>query len=161
SSMTESLLTQETSLLLTLEEISQLVSHSHNPHETLNNIVRLIQTRFRTAVCSVYLLEPERAELALGATLRLKPESVGRLRMRLGEGLTGLVAEGMARVMVHDAFQHPRFKYFPEAGEDPYHSFLGVPLIEGGIVQGVLVVQTREPHTFSQDETRMLITVGS
>src|SRR5262245_66600710 len=47
------------SLLLTLEECSRLVSHSHDPHETLSNIVRLIRDRFQTAVCSVYLLEPD------------------------------------------------------------------------------------------------------
>ena len=153
--------TYESNLLLTLEEISQLVSHSHDPAETLTNIVRLIQGRFHTAVCSVYLLEPERGELVLGATVGLKPESVGHVRMRLDEGLTGLVAEQMTPVMVPDAFQHPRFKYFPEAGEDPYHSFLGVPLVEGGALQGVLVVQTVEPRTFSPSEIRMLVTVAA
>src|SRR5262245_12516932 len=63
--------------------------------------------------------------------------------------------------MVADAFTHPRFKYFPEAGEDPYHSFLGVPLIEGGALEGVLVVQTVEPRSYSASETRMLTTVAA
>src|SRR5258708_6605247 len=153
--------THESSLLLTLEEVSQLVSHSHDPGETLANIVRLIQGRFHTDVCSVYLLEPGQRELVLGATVGLKRECVGRIRMRLEEGLTGLVAEEMTPIMVGEAFQHPRFKYFPEAGEDPYHSFLGVPLIEGGTLQGVLVVQTVEPRLFSPNEIRMLVTVGS
>lgn len=152
---------QDSALLLTLEEISQLVSHSHDPGETLSNIVRLIQGRCRTDVCSVYLLEPERGELVLGATVGLAPSSVGRVRMRLDEGLTGLVAERMAPVMVDDAFEHPRFKYFPEAGEDLYHSFLGVPLVEAGTVQGVLVVQTLEPRAFTSGEARMLVTVAA
>ena len=69
----------ESSLLLTLGEITQLVVHSHDPAETLTNIVRLIQGRFRTAVCSVYVLEPEPRELVLGATVGLKPEGVGRV----------------------------------------------------------------------------------
>jgi phosphotransferase system enzyme I (PtsP) len=148
-------------LLLTLEEISQLVSHSHDPAETLSNIVRLIQRRFHTDVCSVYLLEAERGELVLGATVGLRPEGVGRVHMRMDEGLTGLVAEQVAPVMVGDATRHPRFKYFSEAGEDPYHSFLGVPLVEGGALQGVLVVQTAEPRTFSPSETRMLVTAAA
>src|ERR1700722_3686337 len=114
--------TYESNLLLTLEEISQLVAHSYDPGETLTNIVRLIQGRFHTAVCSAYVLEPGTGELVLGATVGLKRDSVGRVRMRLDEGLTGLVGEQMAPVMVADAFQHPRFKYFPEAGEDPYQS---------------------------------------
>jgi phosphotransferase system enzyme I (PtsP) len=151
----------ESSLLLTLEEISQLVAHSHDPAETLANIVRLIQGRFHTAVCSVYILHPEQGELVLSATVGLKREGIGKVRMRLDEGLTGLTAEKMAPVMVADAFQHPRFKYFPDAGEDPYHSFLGVPLVEGGELQGVLVVQTMEPRVFSQNEIRMLVTVAA
>jgi phosphotransferase system enzyme I (PtsP) len=149
------------SLLLTLEEISQLVAHSRDPAETLSNIVRLIQGRFHTDVCSVYLLDLEVGQLVLGATIGLKPDSVGRVRMRIDEGLTGLVAENLAPVNVADAFQHPRFKYFPEAGEDPYRSFLGVPLVEGGALQGVLVVQTVPSRDFTSNESRMLVTVGT
>ncbi|HZV05791.1 MAG TPA: putative PEP-binding protein [Gemmataceae bacterium] len=159
--MSEPGTTYEGSLLLTLEEISQLVAHSHHSSETLTNIVRLIQGRFHTAVCSVYFYVPDRGELVLGATVGLKSEAIGQVHMRIEEGLTGLVAQQMAPVAVADAFQHPRFKYFPEAGEDPYHSFLGVPLVEGGTLQGVLVVQTREPRQFSPSEVRMLVTVAA
>jgi phosphotransferase system enzyme I (PtsP) len=151
----------DNSLLLTLEEVSQLVSHSHDTGETLANIVRLIQKRFGTAVCSVYVLEPDRKELVLAATVGLKAEGVGLVRMQLNEGLTGLVAEMMRPVVVADAFRHPRFKYFAEAGEDAYHSFLGVPLVEGGLLVGVLVVQTVEPRAFSPDEVRMLVTIAA
>jgi phosphotransferase system enzyme I (PtsP) len=149
------------SLLLTLGEVTQLVALSHDPAETLGNIVALIHKRFRTDVCSVYLLEPESSELVLGATVGLDPRAVGRVRMHLDEGLTGLVAQQVAPVMVADAFHHPRFKYFPEAGEDQYHSFLGVPLVEGGTLEGVLVVQTVEPRTFSLDEMHTFVTVAA
>ncbi|MFO0844125.1 MAG: putative PEP-binding protein [Gemmataceae bacterium] len=159
--MSQQAVSYENSLLLTLGEITQLVVHSHDAAETLANIVRLIQGRIRTAVCSVYVLEVESGQLVLGATVGLKPEAVGRVRMRLDEGLTGLVAQQAAPVMVADAFDHPRFKYFPEAGEDPYHSFLGVPLVEGGTLQGVLVVQDVEPRTFSPSEVQMLVSVAA
>src|SRR5262245_42900444 len=92
----------ESSLLLTPGEIPQLVVHSHDAAETLSNIVHLIQGRFQTAVCSVYCLEPETGELVLGATVGLQPEAVGRVRMKLSEGLTGLVGEKLAPVMVPD-----------------------------------------------------------
>jgi hypothetical protein len=105
----------ESTLLLTLEETSQLISHSHNPHETRGNIVRLIQRRFCTDVSSVYLLSPESGELVPAATVELDQSGVGRVRMRLDEGLTGLVAERMSPIMEPDASAHPRFKYFPEA----------------------------------------------
>ena len=70
------------------------------------------------------------------------------------EGLAGLVAEQLRPQVVADATTHPRFKYFSEAGEDPYRSFLGVPLIDRGLLQGVLVVQTIEPRAFSADDVR-------
>ncbi len=110
-----------------------------NPAETLTNIVRLIQRRFATDVCSVYLLEPDRTNLVLAATIGLRPEGVGRVRMRLDEGRVGLVGEQMRPQVVEDATKHPRFKYFRESGEDPYHSFLGVPLVDRGLLPGVLV----------------------
>ena len=94
------------SLLWTLEEISKLVSSSGNPSETLTNIVNLIQRRFETDVCSVYLLEPDRTNLVLAATVGLRPESVGRIRMRLTEGLVGLVAEQLRPQSVQDATPH-------------------------------------------------------
>jgi len=149
------------SLLWTLEEISKLVSRSGNPSETLTNIVNLIQRRFSTDVCSVYLLEADRATLVLAATIGLRAESVGRVRMRVTEGLAGLVAEQMRPVGVSDATTHPRFKYFRDAGEDPYRTFLGVPVVDRGVLQGVLVVQTAESRTFSDDDVRMLVMAGA
>src|SRR5712671_1500691 len=151
----------EGSLLWTLEEIGRLISQSGNASETLTNVVNLIRSRFDTDVCSVYLLEPDRANLVLAATIGLRPESVGRVRMRLSEGLAGLVAEQLQPQVVADATMHPRFKYFREAGEDPYRSFVGVPVIDRGLLQGVLVVQTIEPRVFSPDNVRMLVMAGA
>src|SRR5215217_7385168 len=94
---------EQPSLLWTLEEISHLVSGSGSPSETLTNIVHLIQRRFATDVCSVYLLEPDRTTLVLAATIGLRPESVGQVRMRITEGLAGLVAEQVRPIVVQDA----------------------------------------------------------
>src|SRR5438128_5759079 len=124
--------------------------------ETLMNVVASIANRFNTDVCSAYLLEPDRANLVLAATLGLRRQCIGRLRLALHEGLVGLVAEQVRPVAVEQVKNHPRFKYFGEAGEDPYQSFLGVPLIDRGVLQGVLVVQTAETRVFQENEIRML-----
>src|SRR5206468_3510868 len=71
------------------------------------------------------------------------------------------VGEELRPQVVEDATKHPRFKYFREAGEDPYHSFLGVPLFDRGLLQGVLVVQTIEPRVFDRDEVRLMMTAGT
>ena len=147
----------DANLVLTLEEIANLAGQGGKPADTLMNVVALIAARFRTDVCSAYLLEPDRSNLVLAATLGLHPRSIGTLRMPLNEGLSGLVAEQLLPVAVPDARKHPRYKYFKESGEEEYHSFLGVPLIDRGVLQGVLVVQTKEPRVFQEPEIRMLV----
>jgi glycogen phosphorylase len=147
---------REVTHVLTLEEIANLAAEEGQPAETLMNVVALIAKRFQTDVCSAYLLEPDRANLVLAATVGLRRECIGNLRMAISEGLAGLVAEKVRPVGVEQAHSHPRFKYFPEAGEDAYQSFLGVPLIDRGVLQGVLVVQTVEPRVFREDEIHML-----
>ena len=142
--------------VLTLEEIANLAAEGGQPAETLMNVVGLIAKRFRTDVCSAYLLEPDRANLVLAATVGLRRDCIGTLRMAIHEGLTGLVAELVRPVSVSQVKGHPRFKYFKEAGEEAYQSFLGVPLIDRGVLQGVLVIQTVESRVFGDDEVRML-----
>src|SRR5580704_15902245 len=146
----------DANLVLTLDEITSLTQDGGKPADTLMNVVALIATRFRTDVCSAYLLEPDRSNLVLAASLGLHPKSIGNLRMPLHEGLSGLVAEQLRPVAVRDAREHPRYKYFKDSGEDEYHSFLGVPLIDRGVLQGVLVVQTKDARVFRESEIRML-----
>ena len=148
---------QAASSALSPEEIGDLAEDSANPAETLMRVVALIAQRFHTEVCSTYLLEPDRANLVLAATVGLRPQCIGTLRMAVSEGLTGLVAEEVRPVAVAQVKTHPRFKYFREAGEDGYQSFLGVPLIDRGVLQGVLVVQTIELRAFGDEEIRALV----
>jgi len=143
------------------DEVAHLISQRGQPGETLANVVRLVKERFETDVCSVYLLEPDRTTLVLAATVGLKAECIGRIRMGLHEGLAGLVAEELRPIMVEDATKHPRFKYFREAGEDGYRSFLGVPLLDQGMIQGVLVVQTAEPRSHAADAVARLAATAS
>jgi starch phosphorylase len=146
----------DASHVLTRDELANLAEQGSKPADNLMNVVALIATRFNTDVCSAYLLEPDRSNLVLAATLGLNPKCIGTLRMPLSEGLAGLVAENVLPVAVPDARNHPRFKYFKESGEDLYHSFLGVPIIERGVLQGVLVVQTKKPRYFTEPEIRLL-----
>jgi starch phosphorylase len=148
--------TRDASYVLTLEEIANLAQEGGKPAETLMNVVALIARRFKTEVCSVYLLEPDRANMVLAATVGLRRQCIGTLHLGVHEGLAGLVAEQVRPVAVEHGKNHPRFKYFSEAGEDAYQSFLGVPLVDRGLLQGVLVVQTIEPRTFTEEEIRML-----
>src|SRR5882762_11415784 len=94
--------------VLTLDEISDLAHEGGKPAETLMNVVALIARRCQTDVCSAYLLEPDRANLVLAATVGLRPQCIGSLRMAIQEGLAGLVAEQVRPVAVDQVKNHPR-----------------------------------------------------
>jgi len=144
-----------------LADISTLISQSHDLQETLDSIVATVAERMQTEVCSIYILDRKKNRLTLWATKGLDPESVGKVSMGTGEGLTGLVIERMRPVMVADTLAHPRYKYFPETHEEHFHSFLGVPLIDRKLPLGVLVVQTSRRREFSRDEIRLLTTISA
>jgi glycogen phosphorylase len=143
-------------LVFSSEEISKLMEETGKPAETLMRVVELIAQHFQTDVCSVYLLEPDRSYLVLAATVGLRHECIGTLRLALNEGLAGLVAEEVRPIAVEQVQSHPRFKYFRESGEDDLQSFLGVPLTDRGILQGVLVVQTKEQRKFNAHEIQTI-----
>jgi phosphotransferase system, enzyme I, PtsP len=130
--------------------------------ETLDKIVGLIAGGMEVEVCSLYLFDPQRERLVLRATVGLDRDSVGRVSMRIDEGLVGLAIESGQPVVVTDAISHPRYKYFPETGEERYHTFLGVPVQEGRQKPiGVLVVQTLRRRSFRKSEVRVLKAVAS
>jgi phosphotransferase system enzyme I (PtsP) len=146
--------------IATLEDISTLILQSHDLDETLNNIVSLVARRMQTEVCSIYLLEADNRTLRLRASKGLSPESVGKVTMAIGEGLTGLTAEQGQVVAIEEAQTHPRFRYFRETGEELFHSFLGIPLFDRKMPIGVLVIQTREARRFSAEEVSALSTIA-
>src|SRR5579863_7996689 len=98
---------REDRYILTIEEIANLTKEGGGPAETLMNVVALIAKRFKTEVCSIYLLEPDRANLVLAASVGLRKECIGTLRLGLHEGLTGLVAEEVRAVAVSHVTAHP------------------------------------------------------
>jgi phosphotransferase system enzyme I (PtsP) len=139
-----------------LEDIGSLIARSHDLQETLEELTQTVAERMNTEVCSLYLFDPKEQRLTLWATTGLDRTAVGKVSMGVDEGLTGLVLEKMEPVAVTDAMTHPRSKYFPETGEERFHSFLGLPIVEKHSPLGVLVVQSRTRRHFSRTEIRLL-----
>lgn len=111
--------------------------------------VQIAADEMSVDVASLYIATGQ--ELVLQATFGLQAASVGKVRMNLREGLTGLVYTSAKVLPVSEPAQHPRYCHFPESGEDEFHSYLGVPLPHG---LGVLVFQTRAKHFYTQPEIR-------
>jgi signal transduction protein with GAF and PtsI domain len=149
--------------LVLIENISTLVgSTGTNLRETLDAVMAAIAEGMETEVCSLYLFDPTRGQLVLRATVGLDRDSVGKVTMRANEGLVGLAIETMQPVAVADAAAHPRYKYFPETGEERYHAFLGVPMVDSKREpMGVLVAQTLRRRKFTQTDIRLLKTAAN
>lgn len=127
--------------------------------DRLDMVVRIIARSMVAEVCSIYLRRAS-GELELFATEGLNPEAVHNTRLRPGEGLVGEVARLAQPISLSDAPSHPSFSYRPETGEDPYHAFLGAPLLRGGRAIGVLVVQNRTERRYDEDEVEDIQTIA-
>ena len=125
------------------------------PQERLDRMVRMIAADIVAEVCSVYVMRAGEY-LELFATEGLRRSAVHHTRLRVGEGLVGLIAAQGSVINLPDAQSHPDFAYRPETGEEIYHSFLGVPIVHGGRVTGVLVIQNRTRRHYSDEEVEAL-----
>ncbi|MEX0860203.1 MAG: phosphoenolpyruvate--protein phosphotransferase [Cucumibacter sp.] len=143
-----------------LRDLRQTMADAIGAQARLDRIVDLIADNMRADVCSFYVLRDDGA-LELFATHGLKREAVHMTSLRLGEGLVGLIAAEAAPLNLTDAPHHPSFAYRPETGEDPFVSFLGVPVLRAGQTLGVLVVQNQETREYREDEVEALLTVAT
>ncbi len=127
--------------------------------EVLQGIVALVVDFTACDSCLIYLLDGD--ELALCASNNPHPSEIGRIRLKLGEGLTGWVAKERRLVAIsREAYADPRFKSFPGLPEDTFDAFLSAPVIARNRVVGVINVQHRQPHQHGGSEMELLTTVG-
>jgi len=148
-------------MLERLRVIVQAVNSAKDLRSALDIIVTRVREAMDTEVCSVYLLDADIDCHVLMASEGLKKEAVGHVSLAIGEGLVGLVAKQAEPINLVDADKHPSFHYLPETGEEPFKSFLGVPIIHHRSVLGVLVVQNRERRRFDEGEEAFLITLSA
>ena len=125
-----------------LRQIREALAGGGPAQDRLDKVVRVIACSMVAEVCSLYLRRAA-GDMELFATEGLKPEAVHVTRMKPGEGLVGEIMRAGRPINLSDAPANPHFSYHPETGEEPYHAFLGVPLLRGGRAIGVLVVQNR------------------
>jgi phosphotransferase system enzyme I (PtsP) len=147
--------------LLLLTEIGAIIGEARTHQEVLDRVVRLIASRMRTDVCCIYLLNAARTRLTMAATEGLAMEAVGRASLEQGEGLAWHVLERMGPVLVEDAQADPHWHYLPVTHEEPFHSYLGLPLQVRGLPIGILYVQTRSARSYTADEMRALSAIAS
>ena len=128
-------------------------------HEDLGRIVDTVVALVKCDSCFVYVLEED--QLVLRASKNPHSDVVDRLKLKVGEGITGWVAEHKTVVAVSkNASADPRFQFFKQLPEDTFQAILSVPILCRGKLTGVITVQHIQPHVYKQREIRLLSTVG-
>lgn len=148
-------------MLEVLLRIVHEVNTARDLTQALTIIVQRVKQAMAVDVCSVYLTDPDGDQHVLMATDGLNPEAVGKVRLPLTEGLIGLVRERAEPVNLDDAPSHPRYRYIAETGEEQFHGFLGVPIIQHRRPLGVLVVRQCDSRKFNVEEVSFLFTLGA
>ncbi|MCG8509997.1 MAG: phosphoenolpyruvate--protein phosphotransferase [Rhodospirillales bacterium] len=142
-----------------LARVRDIMAGTGTAQERLDMVVTEIAGGLIAEVCSVYVQRAGNM-LELFATEGLKKEAVHQTRLRVGEGLVGVIAARARPLSLSDAQHHPNFAYRPETGEEIFQSLMGVPILRGGRVLGVLVVQNRNRTRYYTEQIEILQTVA-
>lgn len=148
-------------LICNIAELAGLFKKSSNLEDFLQTVVSIVAYHMRSAVCSVYLYDEQTRELVLTATQGLSPESIGRVRLKLGEGLTGLALKELRPIREGSGSRNPNFKFIPGIREEQFQAFLAVPIVRGLDRVGVLVLQDPVENYFDDNDTKALQAIAA
>jgi len=141
------------------QKVSRFMVREMSLQEVLQGIVDLIVEFMACDSCLVYLVDND--ELVLCASNNPHPSSIGKVKLKLSEGITGWVARERRMVAIsREAYKDSRFKYFGDLPEDTFEAFLSAPVIARNRVVGVVNVQHRQPHSHSGNEMEVVTTIG-
>lgn len=144
-----------------LVRLAQAAASAQRPDELLDLIIDETTLAIGTNVCSLYLLAPPGAELLLTATNGLNENMVGKVRMKVGEGITGWVADTRKAAVVPDVSKEPHWKWVSGLDEDRFHSMASVPIESGPRLVGVLNVQSTERREFDSGDIDFLRAIAA
>ena len=136
--------------IISLEEISMMVSSDFDLPQVLKTVAEKVANQLKVSVCSIYLMDG--GDLVLAATYGFDASFVGKIRIRIGEGITGTVARDKQYISLTRASQDSRYKNFPELQEEKYNSMLSFPIADKQDVYGVINLNSTSMKTFSEDE---------
>lgn len=144
-----------------LQDITHIVGSTLDFKEMLHEIIALVNRLTNADACLLYVHDPVRKELVLSSSKMPHPHMMGKIRLKVGEGITGWVAQHHKPVAIpKEAHKDPRFKFFHDLPEDNYEAFLSIPITIKNDVVGVINVQHRKPHNYSPEQVELLCTVG-
>lgn len=148
-------------LICNIGELAGLFKKSSSLEDFLQTVVSVVAYHMRSAVCSVYLYDEKSQELVLTATQGLSADSIGKVRLRLGEGLTGQALKELRPIREGSGSRSPNFKFIPGIFEERYQAFLAVPIMRGLDRVGALVLQDPVQDYFDENDTKALQAIAA
>lgn len=143
-----------------LYKVAQSV-HSLEINELLKEIVKFASEITKADSCLIYVIDKNKRELILRASKNPHADLFRRITMKLGEGITGWVAQEKKPVAISSgANKDHRFKYFRSLPEDRFEAFLSVPIIYRHKVTGVINVQHQKEHNHTEMELNLMTAIG-
>lgn len=148
-------------MLEILRSIVQEVNSAEDLKPALEIVVERVHVALKTNATGIYLFDQTQKDFVLRAARGLNQKAVDQIRLKPSEGLVGLVGTRAEPINIANATAHRNFQFFPEIGEEKFHSFLGVPIIHHRIVLGMLIVQSENPHKFEDEVEAFLVTLAA
>jgi phosphotransferase system enzyme I (PtsP) len=149
-------------LICDISELAGLFEKSDSLSDFLQSAVSIVAYHMRSAVCSIYLYQEESERLTLAATQGLNKEGVGKVSLRLGEGIVGAAMKELRPICEGHGSLNPHFKRIEGINEEEYEAFLAVPILLRGVMRvGVLVAQDPEPNYFHENDIKALKAISS
>jgi len=143
-------------MICDVAELSALFEKSSNLDDFLQSAVSVVAWHMKAAVCSIYIYDDASRMLTLRATQGLSKDAIGKVQLRLGQGIAGLALKELRSICAGCASKSPSFKAVEGIGEEKYEAFLAVPIRRGLTRVGVLVVQDVKTDYFDEVDEQAL-----
>ena len=145
-----------------LYKITETISSNLNLSDVLKHIIEIVHKITECNSCLIYLIDKQNNELTLTASLNPHPKILGKIKLKLGEGITGLVAKEKKPIAIsNNANNDPRFKFFNNLPEDKYQAFLSVPIFNKNQIIGVINIQHKKIHLYTQNTIKLISTIAT
>src|SRR5207247_6463174 len=101
--------------------------------------------------CGIFTLDESTGELSPAASLDLDPVDVARLRIRVGEGVTGMAVQERRPLQSADVTTDARVRFPQVTAASGLRSMLATPLLVGDRAIGALTVLRQDVHHFTPE----------
>ena len=140
-----------------LLEVADVVNTTLDLDTTLRRVAELVRKVIDYEIFGILLLNEKTQELRIRFQVGYTREVAERMRIKVGEGVTGIAAQRREAILVGDVSQDPRYI----SGVPNVRSELAVPLIIKNRLIGVIDIESPQPNHFTEEHKRLLTLIAS